>query len=275
MGAVGYTSSVSERDYHLAEQAREAAEIDATPEAERQEIRDIYAAKGFAGDLLDRVVDTITANRDRWLATVMDEELHLQRVQTPDITRSAVVITIATLRPPDPAAAVRLAAPDRGADHRGRAQRRGAVRSRCLLLADPGRGLAQERAEDGRDRARRRRHRLRDRQPVPHRRSVMAVSSPLSSRQTAAASIIAIAGFILGALAGGAGAKPHRRLGSVAAMLAGAAAGAGILQWSPVAVIAIAAALVAACMTAIPGTPGPPAAPLALSRGDCRCHPGK
>jgi len=48
------------------------------------------------------------------------------------------------------------------------------------------------------------------------------------------------------ALAGGPGAKPHRRLGSVAAMLAGAAAGAGILQWSPTAVIAIAAALAAA-----------------------------
>jgi uncharacterized membrane protein YoaK (UPF0700 family) len=48
------------------------------------------------------------------------------------------------------------------------------------------------------------------------------------------------------ALAAGSGAKPHRRLGSVAAMLAGAAAGAGILQWSPTVVIAIAAALVAA-----------------------------
>ena len=47
------------------------------------------------------------------------------------------------------------------------------------------------------------------------------------------------------ALAGGPGARPHRRLGSVAAMLAGAAAGAGILQWSPTAVIAVAAALVA------------------------------
>lgn len=97
MGAVGYTSTISERDYYQAEQAREAAEIDATPEAERQEIRDIYAAKGFTGDLLNRVVDTITANRDRWLSTMMDEELHLQPVQTPDILRSAVVITIATL----------------------------------------------------------------------------------------------------------------------------------------------------------------------------------
>jgi uncharacterized membrane protein YoaK (UPF0700 family) len=51
-------------------------------------------------------------------------------------------------------------------------------------------------------------------------------------------------------LAGGAGAKPHRRLGSIAAMLAGAAAGAGVLQWSPTAVIAIAAALVAAVAVA-------------------------
>jgi VIT1/CCC1 family predicted Fe2+/Mn2+ transporter len=97
MGAVGYTSAVSERDYYHAERARERAEIEATPEAERQEIRDIYAAKGFSGELLDSVVDTITADRENWLATMMDEELHLQPVQTPDITRSSVVITIATL----------------------------------------------------------------------------------------------------------------------------------------------------------------------------------
>ena len=97
MGAVGYTSSVSQRDYYLAERAREAAEIDTMPEAERQEIREIYATKGFGGDLLERVVDTITANRESWLGTMMDEELHLQPVQTADIFRSAFVITIATL----------------------------------------------------------------------------------------------------------------------------------------------------------------------------------
>jgi predicted membrane protein (TIGR00267 family) len=97
MGAVGYTSSISERDYYEAEKAREAAEISSVPDAERQEIRDIYAAKGFSGQLLEEVVDTITANRETWLATMMDEELHLQPVQTIDILRTALVITIATL----------------------------------------------------------------------------------------------------------------------------------------------------------------------------------
>jgi VIT1/CCC1 family predicted Fe2+/Mn2+ transporter len=97
MAAVGYTSSVSERDYYEAERARETAEIGAMPEAERQEIRGIYAAKGFSGNLLDSVVDTITANRETWLATMMDEELHLQPVQSRDIFRTAVVIGVATL----------------------------------------------------------------------------------------------------------------------------------------------------------------------------------
>ncbi len=145
MGAVGWTSALSERDYYQAEQARESAEIDETPEAERQEIRDIYAAKGFAGDLLERVVDTITANREAWLATMMDEELHLQPVRDArhhaqrgrDHDRHPD-------RPPDPAAAVRLAVPDDGADHGHRAQRAGAVRRRHLPGGDPGRRLAEE-----------------------------------------------------------------------------------------------------------------------------------
>ncbi len=97
MGAVGYTSSISERDFYKAEQAREAAAIVASPEAERAEIREIYAAKGFKGKLLDDVVDTITANRETWLGTVMDEELHLQPVATRDIVRTAIVVGIATL----------------------------------------------------------------------------------------------------------------------------------------------------------------------------------
>jgi VIT1/CCC1 family predicted Fe2+/Mn2+ transporter len=97
MGAVGYTSSLSERDFYLAEMKHEAEEIDATPEAERDEVRQIYAGKGFGGDLLDKVVDTITANREIWVATMMSEELQLQPVETRDILRISIVITIATL----------------------------------------------------------------------------------------------------------------------------------------------------------------------------------
>jgi uncharacterized membrane protein YoaK (UPF0700 family) len=48
------------------------------------------------------------------------------------------------------------------------------------------------------------------------------------------------------ARAGGAGAKPGRRLGSVLAMLAGAVVGAAVLQVSPSAAIALAAVVVAA-----------------------------
>jgi uncharacterized membrane protein YoaK (UPF0700 family) len=64
-------------------------------------------------------------------------------------------------------------------------------------------------------------------------------------------------------LAGGPGARPHRRLGSVAAMLAGAGAGAGMLQWlSPAAVIAVAAVLAAvvagAFLAAVPAAIGKP-----------------
>ena len=97
MGAVGYTSSVSERDYYASERTRELSEIETMPEAERAEVREIYASKGFQGELLEQVVQTITANRDSWLSTMMDEELHLQPVEARDILRSSVVITVATL----------------------------------------------------------------------------------------------------------------------------------------------------------------------------------
>src|SRR5437588_7653530 len=73
MGAVAYTSFGSDRDFYLAEKAREQNEIDAKPEEERDEIRKIYAAKGFQGQLLEDVVSTITSNRETWVNTMMDE----------------------------------------------------------------------------------------------------------------------------------------------------------------------------------------------------------
>jgi predicted membrane protein (TIGR00267 family) len=97
MGAVAYTSFGSVRDFYLAQRRREQEEIESAPDVERQEIREIYAAKGFKGQLLEDVVDTIAANRDTWVDTMMDEELHLQPVEQGSLLRSAAVVTVATL----------------------------------------------------------------------------------------------------------------------------------------------------------------------------------
>src|SRR5882762_5871077 len=97
MGAVAYTSFGSDRDFYLAERAREQNEIKAKPEEEREEIREIYAAKGFKGRLLEDVVSTITSNRETWVSTMMNEELHLQPVAQQSLAQSALVVTVATL----------------------------------------------------------------------------------------------------------------------------------------------------------------------------------
>lgn len=97
MGAVAYTSFGSDRDFYIAERDREQREIASQPDEERKEIREIYAAKGFKGQLLEDVVETITSNRETWVRTMMDEELHLQPVDERGLLRSAVVVTVATL----------------------------------------------------------------------------------------------------------------------------------------------------------------------------------
>jgi vacuolar iron transporter family protein len=97
MGAVAYTSFGSDRDFYLAERETEQSEISSDPDEEREEIREIYATKGFRGQLLDDVVETITSNRETWVSTMMDEELHLQPVAGQSLLRSSLIVTVATL----------------------------------------------------------------------------------------------------------------------------------------------------------------------------------
>jgi len=53
----------------------EQRQIDQLPQGEREEIRQIYAAKGFEGQDLERAVDIITSDRELWTDTMMSEEL--------------------------------------------------------------------------------------------------------------------------------------------------------------------------------------------------------
>lgn len=76
--AVGsYQATKSRIEFIEKERKREEWEIDHMAESEKQEIRDIYAKKGFTSELLDEIVKVITARRKVWVDTMMKEELGL------------------------------------------------------------------------------------------------------------------------------------------------------------------------------------------------------
>jgi VIT1/CCC1 family predicted Fe2+/Mn2+ transporter len=76
--AVGnYQATKARIEFIQKEREREEWEIEHMTESEKQEIRDIYAKKGFADELLDEIVKVITARKKIWVDTMMREELGL------------------------------------------------------------------------------------------------------------------------------------------------------------------------------------------------------
>jgi vacuolar iron transporter family protein len=97
MGGVAYTSALADRDYYLAQLAKERREVEEVPDVETQEVREIFRDKGLHGELLDRVVDEITSDKKVWVDVMMRDELHLAPVSGTGLVRRAFVTGVSTL----------------------------------------------------------------------------------------------------------------------------------------------------------------------------------
>lgn len=74
----------------------EESHIDNFPDGEREEVRQLFAAKGFAGDDLERAVDVITSDRRQWVDTMLTDE-HGLNLNGPDPLKAAAATLVAFL----------------------------------------------------------------------------------------------------------------------------------------------------------------------------------
>ena len=79
MSVGSFLSTKSDCEHYDHIRSQEIAETKKFPEEETQEIRDIYAAKGFDGELLEQIVEHIIARENLWADEMMVGEHGLIR----------------------------------------------------------------------------------------------------------------------------------------------------------------------------------------------------
>lgn len=78
MAASNYQSAKTSKEIVHATRKEEEHHIETIPEGEREEIRQIFAKKGFEGKVLEEIVDTITSDKDMWVDMMLKFEHGLQ-----------------------------------------------------------------------------------------------------------------------------------------------------------------------------------------------------
>ncbi|MDA0314965.1 MAG: VIT1/CCC1 transporter family protein [Bacteroidetes bacterium] len=79
MSVGAYLAAKSERESYDKHEKIEYWEIENLPDIEREEIKEIYRAKGFKGKLLEKVVAHICSDKKLWVDEMMKDELGMIR----------------------------------------------------------------------------------------------------------------------------------------------------------------------------------------------------
>ena len=91
MAASNYLGTRAEQDDWRRLEQIENRHIELAPEGEREEVRQIFERKGFEGNDLQRIVELVTADRERWVQTMLTDEYGL-----PHEVRSPWIAAIST-----------------------------------------------------------------------------------------------------------------------------------------------------------------------------------
>jgi len=97
MAAVAYTSKLAEADHYQSEYERERWEVENYPQGEREEIRAIYRQLGLTGRALDQIVRKITADKQIWIKTMMEDELELKPVDRREAVAASLIVGTSAL----------------------------------------------------------------------------------------------------------------------------------------------------------------------------------
>ena len=95
MGLGGYLAARGDAEHYVHEQAREEQEIKDIPEAEAQEVSDIFQSYGLSGDECATVVESLRRRPKDWVAFMMRFELGLEQPDPSRAWKSALTIALA------------------------------------------------------------------------------------------------------------------------------------------------------------------------------------
>ncbi|MBO0930965.1 VIT1/CCC1 transporter family protein [Fibrella sp. HMF5036] len=92
MGLGGYLAGRTEADHYSSERRREVAEVEAVPEKEKEEVREVFAEMGLSPALQITIADELAKDKVKWVDFMMKYELGLDEPDPNRATKSAFTI---------------------------------------------------------------------------------------------------------------------------------------------------------------------------------------